>query len=114
MPKRPDFSSDLVTIGLFAPLVIAARLQTLGLEALRPTASGRREALRMTSEKPLAVIEGMVAAQTSAFDSSVKLWSDLALSANTFLLTAPALSLAAASGPARRRVRQNARRLTGV
>lgn len=112
MPKRSDPLSDLMTIGLFAPAVMAARMQMLAFEGARPTAKGRREALRMTSEKPIALVEGALAAHKNAFDSSLRFWSDVALAANAFLLSAPAASVAAAVVPVRRRVRSNARRLT--
>lgn len=111
MPKRADLSSDLLAIGMFAPMVVATRLQMLAAEAVRPTAKGRRETARMVAEKPAAMMQGALAAQKSMFDSGMKLWSDMALAANAFALTAPALSMSAATAPVRRRVRANARRL---
>jgi hypothetical protein len=112
MPKRSDWSSDLLTIGLFAPMVMASRLQTLVLEGGRPSARGRREAFRMSAEKPLAAMEGVVAVQKQLFDGSLRFWSDMALATNAFLMTGPLMS-AAVTAPVRRRVRGNARRLTG-
>ena len=114
MPKRPDPSADLLAIGMFAPMVMAARLQMLAMESIRPTPKGRRETARMVAEKPVAMMEGAMAAQKSMFDSGMKLWSDMALAANAFALTAPALSMSAVTVPVRRRVRSNARRLTRV
>lgn len=111
MPKRADHFSDLLAIGIFTPMVVAARLQRLATERARPTANGRRETTRMIAEKPAAIAEGAVAAQKSLFDSGLKFWSDMSLAANAFALTAPALSMSAATAPARRRVRANARRL---
>jgi hypothetical protein len=110
MPRRSDWSSDLLTIGFFAPLVMASRLQRLALEGSRPSARGRREAARMTVEKPLAALEGAFAVQRQLFQSGLKFWSDMALAANAFLLAGP-LMPAAATAPVRRRVRANARRL---
>lgn len=113
MAKRSGHMADLMTIGLFAPAVMASRLQMLATETVRPTAKGRRETARMIAEKPAAMMEGALAAQKKLFDSGLKLWSEQALAANVFLLSAPALSMAAAAAPVRRRVRRNSRRLTG-
>lgn len=112
MPKRTDFPSDLLTIGMFAPLVMAARTQMLFLELARPSRKGRLEAHRMTAEKPLALFEAAVAVQRSMFESSANLWRDMVLAANAFALAAPAAPLMALA-PVRRRVRANALRLTG-
>ncbi len=112
MPKRSDLSSDLMTMGLFAPMVIAARLQMLALESLRPTVGGRRETVRMTTEKSAAAMEGALAAQKQLVESGWKLWGDMARRGTAFAMSAPALSLAAAARPARSRVRANARRLS--
>ena len=111
MTKRADPTADLLAIGMFAPAVVAARLQMLALEAARPTAKGRRETARMVAEKPAAMVESALAVQKSFFDSGLKFWSDVALAANAVALTAPALGVAAAAAPVRRRVKSNARRL---
>lgn len=111
MPKRPDTMTELATIGMFAPIVIAARLQMLALETMRPTAKGRRETMRMTAEKPVAVMEGAFAMQRSMFDSSMRFWRDMGAAVTTLAVTAPTASVATAIHPARRRVRANARRL---
>jgi hypothetical protein len=111
LPKRADPSSDLLAIGMFAPFVITARLQMLAAEAMRPTARGRHEAMRMVAEKPAAMVHGVVAAQKSLYDSGARFWSNVALSAHAFALTAPALSMSAAARPVRRCVRSNAMRL---
>ena len=113
MPRRSDHFSDLMTIGVCAPAVMAARMQMLATECVLPTAKGRREAMRMTSEKPIAFMEEALAAQKHMFDSGMKFWSDFALAANAFYLSAPAISVAASTAPISRRVRRNARRLTG-
>ena len=114
MPKRPDYSADLLTIGIFAPIVIATRLQMLALESVRPTAKGRRETRRMVSEKPAALMEGTLAMQKHMFASGLKFWSDFSAATSALMLTAPAASMALATRPVRRRVRGNARRLTGL
>jgi hypothetical protein len=112
MRKRSDWSSDLATIGFFAPLVVVSRLQRLALEGALPSAKGRREAFRMSAEKPIAAMEGALAVQKQLFEGGLKFWSNVAFSTNALLMTAPVMS--AATAPVRRRVRVNARRLTGV
>jgi hypothetical protein len=114
MPKRPDHSSDLLTIGMFAPLVIATRLQMLAAEAVRPTASGRRETRRMVAEKPTAALDGALAAHRSMLDSGLSFWTAIAAAWQSLLFAAPANAMALATVPVRRRVRGNARRLTGL
>ena len=112
MPKRSDWSSDLLAIGFFAPLVMAARLQRLALEGARPSARGRRETLRMSGEKPLAAMEAGFAVQRQLFDGAMKFWADVFVASNALFMSAPVLA-ATATAPVRRRVRANARRLTG-
>jgi hypothetical protein len=107
MPKRSDPVSDLFAIGVLAPVVIAARVQKLGLELLVPTASGRREMVRMAAEKPIAAAESWLTTQKAMSSAMLALWSDMVRASTTFLL-APMPALA----PVRRRVRANARRLT--
>lgn len=114
MPKRPDAMTELATIGMFGPIVIAARLQMLALETMRPTAKGRRETMRMTAEKPIAAMEGALAMQRSMLDSSLRFWRDTGAAFTALAVPAPAASVAAAVQPARRRVRANARRLRGL
>jgi len=114
MTKRPDLVSELLQLGMFAPIVAATRLQMLAWEAASPTRRGRAEMTRMTAEKPAAALEAVLAAQQSLLASGLKLWSDCVVNGSAFLQTAPALSLAAGAAPIRRRVRRNARRLTGL
>ena len=112
MPKRSDWSSDLLAIGLFAPLVMAARLQRMAAEGTRPSPRGRRERLRMTTEKPLAAMEAGLAVQKQLLDGSLKFWSDMVVASSALAMSAPMVT-ATATAPVRRRVRANARRLTG-
>jgi hypothetical protein len=111
MPKRSTPASDLLTIGLFAPLVIGSRLQRLGLEMLRPTPKGRREIARMTAEKPLAAAESVLATQQAFSAAMTTPWADMIRATTTFLMAAAPMP---ALAPVRRRVRTNARRLTGL
>ena len=112
MAKNSDWSSDLLAIGFFAPLVMAARLQRLALEGTRPSAKRRRELSRMSREKPLAAMEAGFAVQRQLFDGALKFWSDVAVASNALMMSAPVVA-ATATAPVRRRVRANARRLTG-
>ena len=114
MPKRFDPTSDLLAIGFYAPIVIAARLQRLAAEVIRPTPAGRRETARMVNEKPVAAMEAAFAAQRAMFAATVKLWTDVARVVSAFAIGTPALCLRPALAPVRRRVRHNARRLTGL
>jgi hypothetical protein len=113
MPKRSDPASDLLAIGFYAPIVIAARLQKLAAEAIRPTPAGRRETARMVNEKPMAAMEAAVAAQKAMLAATLKLWTDVARLMSAFAIGAPALCFRPALAPVRRRVRHNASRLTG-
>lgn len=108
-----DRQSDLVAIALFAPVVVASRLQMLALQGLKPTVAGRREAVEMLTEKPLALMLGGFALQAELLRQSAGFWA-AALRPGLVPLPAwaPALLAAAATGPMRRKVRANARRLT--
>jgi hypothetical protein len=64
----------------------------------------------MSIEKPAVLAESIAATQKAAFSATIALWSDLMRAAATFLYAAPVPALA----PVRRRVRANARRLTGL
>ena len=112
MPKRSDPASDILAIGFYAPLVVAARLQKLAAEVIRPTSAGRRETARMVSEKPEAAMEALFAAQKAMLAGTLKLWSDMARLMSAFVIGSPAMCLRPALVPVRRRVRDNARRLT--
>jgi hypothetical protein len=113
MRAHKDLSSDLLTIGLFAPLVMAARLQALALDGMRPTRRARREVARMSSEKPVVAAAALIAAQRQMMEHSLRFWNDVASSATSFLMAAPLAALGASVAPVRRKVRSNARRLTG-
>ena len=100
-----------VKTGLDAAVTIAARTQGMIWPDGRP-ADTAREAQLMVQEKVDAAVEGVIAAQTawSAFFfkaafGGVRTPNDLSLGL--------AGVMEAAAGPARRKVRANARRLTG-
>ena len=103
LSREARAASDMMTIGLFAPLVIANRLTRLAEHSARPTEAGRRENLRMTVEKPLAAIEAATAVQKEAMRAGVEM--------GRAMLEASLTPLAAAR-PVSRRVHANAKRLT--
>ena len=108
MRKATEFAS----IGLFTPVVIAARMQLLAMEAVRPTRRGQREVRKMLAEKPIAAAEASIAAQQALLQSGMKLWSDFAAAGVAFWAAAPAVSAGAAARSIDRRVKGNVRRLT--
>ena len=107
MPRRADLMAEMVTITTFAPLVMGARIA-----GAKPGRAGRREFRRMVDEKHAAAWEGALAAQRALLTGAMRFWTDMALAGNAFLFAAAAVP-ALAARPARRRVRANARRLTG-
>ena len=113
MSKRTRRDSEWMTIGLYAPLVISARLQMLAMEAVNPTAKGRRETVAMFAEKPVAWVEGAFAVQEEFLRKGAEIWP-AAMSAMLFGTANPFLALCATgAGPMSRKVRANARRLGG-
>ena len=112
--RQANYQSYVLSIALFSPLVIGARMQMLAMQALRPTPAGRREIRRMSDEKQAATIDSFAAMQRSFMASDVKFWSDMLKGSAAFSAAAPTGALAAATVPVRRRVRANSRRLTGL
>jgi hypothetical protein len=113
MPRRPDPIPELLAIGFFAPLVIAARMSRLAFgQPLNGRA--RQETIRMSVEKPLAVAVGIVDAQTELLARALKFWQAGAMAlVNDGLFRNPWFELAAiAVRPSAAKVKQNARRLT--
>jgi hypothetical protein len=99
--------------GADAAVTIAARTPGLFMHGFNPTAESARETHRMVQEKIDAAVEGAAAAQSA--------WTSLMVKACFGgIRDAGALSLGmagvaeAAMRPARRKVRANARRLTGA
>jgi hypothetical protein len=98
--------------GVHAGATIAVRASRMGKAVFAPTRESAREAAMMVEEKFAAACEGAVAAQ--------KVWIDFAFKAafGGFLTPDDASNVFvkatdAALAPARRRVKANARRLTG-
>ncbi len=90
-----------------AAQVLSFRLPMLWAMAFSPTPERRAEAVRMITEKQMAVAEGLNAAALSALGTWMKLASGQSVSA----ATAASRMGKAATRPAERRMRANARRL---
>jgi hypothetical protein len=114
LTKRTLFmASSVVQAGVDAAVTIAARTPGLWSHGFNPTADSVRETQRMVQEKFDAALEGAAAAQFA--------WASLFLKASFGgIRNADELSLGlagvaeAAMRPARRKVRANAKRLTGL
>ena len=105
-------ATSAMQAGADAAATIAARTPGLIMHGLNPTAESAREARQMVQEKVEAAIEGAAAAQfawaslmVKAMFGGVRTASDLSLGMSRVA--------EAAMRPARRKVRANARRLTG-
>jgi hypothetical protein len=99
--------------GLDSAVTIAARAPGLATAGLDPLGAGAREVGRLVREKATAAFDGALGAQLA--------WSSFLVKAafggvTSFEHVSHALVdvAEAAMGPARRRVRANARRLTGA
>jgi hypothetical protein len=114
LTKRTLFmASSAVQAGVDAAVTIAARTPALWSHGFNPTAESVRETQRMVQEKVDAALEGAAAAQFA--------WASLFFKASFGgIRNADELSLGlagvaeAAMRPARRKVRANAKRLTGL
>jgi hypothetical protein len=106
-------AASAMQVGMDAAVTIAARTPALMSQGFNPTAESARETRRMVQEKIDATCEGAVAAQLA--------WASFFLKASFGgIRNASDLSLGladvaeAAIRPARRKVRANAKRLTGL
>ena len=105
-------ASSAMQAGVDAAATIAARTPTLLMHGLNPTAESARETRRMVQEKLDAAIEGAAAAQFAWASLMVKAWFGGIRSASDLSLGMSRVA-DAAMRPARRKVRANAKRLTG-
>ncbi len=106
-------ASSSMQAGVDAAVTIAARTPALLMHGLNPTAEGAHEARRMVQEKIDAVVEGAAAAQFAWASLMVKACFGGIRDASDLSLGMSGVA-EAAMRPARRKVRANARRLTGV
>jgi hypothetical protein len=100
---------------IFAPMVIWARMPIIMYEAMNPDPSRRDETNRMVVEKIAATQEGVVAAQMAMAEAAVA--GSLAVmrghSPAVAATRAAERVMRASLAPAARRVRANAKRLSG-
>lgn len=115
--KKPDLPGNPLPVPMrglmLAPAVIAMRLPLLAQEMLHPE-SYPAETMRATSEKAIAMAEGILAAQISLAGSAAHFWFDVMLGKSPSRLTEKAVqqSFNAAAKPSSKRVRANYRRLS--
>jgi hypothetical protein len=111
MPRRKNDVSGLA----LAPMVIWARMPILWYEALNPDPSRRNETNRMVVEKIAAAQEGMVAANLAVAQATFEAGFALMAGSSPARETRKAAEriMQAGLAPAARRVRANARRLSG-
>jgi hypothetical protein len=89
---------------------ILRRMPILWSEAVSPTAAGQREITRMVEEKQRAVVDGMVAAQVQMMQEAWRFWAAPFATPSSAKRAATRIANAA-TAPARKTVRANARRL---
>ena len=106
-------AASTMQAGLDTAVTIAARTPALLSQGFNPTAESARETQRMIQEKIDAVYEGAAAAQVAWASFLMKASFGGMLSASDFSLGLAEVAEAAIK-PARRKVRANAKRLTGM
>jgi hypothetical protein len=111
--RSVKFARRAAQVGLDSAVTIAARTPGLVTAGFDPTGQGAREVGMLVREKVAAAYEGVWGAQLA--------WSSFLVKAAFGGVTSPhhvshaLVDVAeAAMGPARKRVRANARRLTGM
>ena len=111
--RTAAMAASSMQAGLDTAVTIAARTPALLSQGFSPTAEGARETQRMIQEKIDAVYEGAAAAQFAWASFMVKAAFGGVLNASDFSLGLADVAEAAIR-PARRKVRANAKRLTGM
>jgi len=102
MSRKSDLGADLMSIAVFAPLVIAERMRRLFMASSAPLSPrAALETQRMLIEKPFALVTAALAFQAEMLRLALGAWG----------AASPLAPMAAAVAPVRRRVRSNARRL---
>jgi hypothetical protein len=111
--REARVASDMMTIGLFAPIVMASRLSGLAEHAWRPTAARRREGARMAAEKPAAAVEAVAAIQREMARAGFETGRAMLAASLTPVASASAVMSVWGAGarPVNRRVHANAARL---
>jgi hypothetical protein len=103
--------SELASIGLFAPWVMAQRMSRMMLPDVLRTSNDRAEEQRMVAEKKRAAADGVVAANIELSQQVMNAWVGMAFGRVPDVAKAADAVAAAALKPARRKVRANAKRL---
>jgi len=100
---------------MLAPMVAMMRLPLIATEA-QGNARLRTETNRAVSEKVAAAAEGMISAQLSVMQSTLRFWPEIFSGRTPSLLSGVAIerSVKAALTPASRAVRANFKRLSRV
>ena len=89
---------------------ILRRMPILWSEAVSPTAAGQREITRMVAEKQKAFVDGLASAQTQIMQEAMRFWA-APFATPSSAKRAAARIADAATAPARKTVRANAKRL---
>jgi hypothetical protein len=106
-------AASAMQAGVDAAVTIAARTPGLISQSFNPTAENAREAQRMVQEKLDALVEGAAAAQFAWASLMVKASFGGIRNANDWSMGLAGVA-EAAMRPAKRKVRANAKRLTGL
>jgi hypothetical protein len=112
--KQSTPAQDALSGLWLSPLVVAARMPVLMVEAMQPNPSKRVETNRMVQEKLSAAQEGIIAAQVAFGQACLENWAAFAFGQppkSTMRKTANAM-MEASLAPAARKVKANVRRLT--
>jgi hypothetical protein len=100
---------DIKTAGHAAETILR-RMPILWWQAVSPTPEGQREVTRMVAEKQKAFVDGMASAQTQMMQEALRFWvAPFATPAGAKRAAARVVN--AATAPARKTVRANAKRL---
>jgi ribulose 1,5-bisphosphate synthetase/thiazole synthase len=105
-------ASELANIGFYAPFVAAQRMSRMMLPDFLRTPHDRAEDGRMVAEKTRAVADGVIAANLEFSSQIMNAWIGAAFGQMPRPMRAADAIAAAALKPARRRVRENVKRLS--
>lgn len=105
-------AADLASSLMLAPMVMWLRMPLLASEA--NAGAGGVETMRAVTEKGMAVVQGVAAAQASVAGAAMRFWQELLSGRTPSMLNGVAVeqALHAALKPAGRKVKANYRRLS--
>jgi hypothetical protein len=104
-------ASELASIGLSAPMVIAQRMSRMMLPEIMKTAGDRAEEKRMVEEKTKAAADGIMAANLELSNQMMNAWIGMAFGKMPQPMRAADAIAAAGLKPMRQRVKANVKRL---